>query len=335
MNDALLDIKGLKTYFNLTRGVLHAVDDVHLKVGAGEIVGLVGESGCGKSVLARSVLRLLQHPGHIAGGEILYVGKDLTKLSEEQMRQYRGNKIAMVFQDPLGYLNPVIKVGKQIEEALRIHRAGEDPQTIIPSLLESVGFPQSTRIWERYPHELSGGMLQRVIIALAISCNPKMLIADEPTTALDVTIQAQVLRLLKRLCKERDMSMLLITHNLGIVADICDRVYVMYCGKIVESADVFSIFENPSHPYTRGLLGATLSIEEFREDLTTIEGTVPDPINLPSGCRFAPRCLEARPVCTQADPPCITIDGVKEHTALCWIGMPEYHDSLSSKEASA
>lgn len=329
MNDLLLNIKGLKTFFNLTRGTLHAVDGVSLKVGAGEIVGLVGESGSGKSVLARSVLRLLQHPGYIAEGEIIYEGTDLTKLPEEKMREHRGKKIAMVFQDPLGYLNPVMKVGSQIEEALRIHRPNEDPKKIIPSLLESVGFPKTARIWDRYPHELSGGMLQRVIIALAISCDPKLLIADEPTTALDVTIQAQVLRLLKKLCKEREMAMLLITHNLGIVADTCDRIYVMYCGRIVETAEVFSLFENPYHPYTKGLLEATLSIDEFRENLTTIEGTVPDPINLPPGCRFAPRCPAARAVCTQGEPPCVTIDALKEHVAYCWIGTAEYEKSSS------
>ncbi len=328
-NSFLLNIKELKTFFYLSRGILQVVDGVNLEIRSSEIVGLVGESGCGKSALARSVLRVLQHPGRITGGEILYEGTDLTKLSDKQIRSYRGNKISMVFQDPLGYLNPVIKVGKQIEEAIRIHRGNDDPQTIIPSLLESVGFSRKLRVWERYPHELSGGMLQRVIIAMGISCQPKLLIADEPTTALDVTIQAQVLKLLKQLCNDNKMSMLLITHDLGIIAETCDRVYVMYCGKIVESADVYSIFENPAHPYTKGLLKATLSIEEFRDDLSTIEGTVPDPISLPPGCRFAPRCSESRSICTQEDPPCVTVDANAQHQSFCWMGMPQYDEKAS------
>lgn len=335
MNNFLLQIKELKTWFFTSRGTVKAVDGVNLEIAQGETVGLVGESGCGKSVLARSIPRLLQHPGRIVSGKILYQGTDLVKLPEEKIRRYRGNEISMIFQDPLGYLNPVMKVGDQIAESLRLFRKKENPQTLIPELFELVGFARSARIWERYPHELSGGMRQRVMIALAISCQPHLLIADEPTTALDVTIQAQVLNLLKQLCQELNMSMLLITHDLGIVADVCDRVYVMYAGRIVESADVFSIYENPSHPYTQGLLNASLSIEEFRDTLTTIEGTVPDPISLPEGCRFAPRCSQSRSICSREDPPCININEALQHRSFCWIGMPQYYEESSLNGTNA
>jgi len=334
MNNFLLEIKELKTWFFTSRGIVKAVDGVNLDIKPGEIVGLVGESGCGKSVLARSIPRLLQYPGRIVSGKILYQGIDLTKLSNEKIRHYRGNEIAMIFQDPLGYLNPVIKVGEQIAEGLRLFRKNENPQTLVYDILELVGFPRSTRLWERYPHELSGGMRQRVMIALAISCQPRLLIADEPTTALDVTIQAQILNLLKRLCQELNMAMLLITHDLGIVAEVCDRVYVMYAGRIVESADVFSIFKNPFHPYTQGLLNASLSIEEFRDTLITIEGAVPDPISLPIGCRFAPRCSQSRSICTREDPPCITINEASQHQSFCWISMPQYLEELSLNETN-
>jgi len=296
----LLDIRELRTYFHTSAGLIKAVDGVSLHVDEGEAVGLVGESGCGKTMTAHSVMKLVPSPpGVIENGTIHFQGTDLLRLSERDMRAIRGKKLSIVFQDPMTFLNPVMKIGRQIGEVLNNQ---SDSKTII-QLLASMGIPEAARIAEQYPHELSGGMRQRVLIAIAIANNPALMIADEPTTALDVTIQAQILDLIKTVKRDNGTALLLITHDLGIVADMCDRVYVMYAGKVVESGDVFSMFEEPLHPYTQGLLRSALSIAEFRESLETIAGTVPNLLDPPKGCRFHPRCPQVMPVCQQAEPP--------------------------------
>jgi oligopeptide/dipeptide ABC transporter ATP-binding protein len=328
MPDPLLSVKDLTTHFFTSRGQVKAVDGVSLEIFPGEAVGLVGESGSGKSITAFSIMRLVPSPpGRILNGEVLFDGQNLLDLSIDEMRSYRGRELSMVFQDPMAYLNPVMKVGDQIAEAVRLHQGADRAKTVVPEILDLVGFPPASRIWERYPHELSGGMRQRVLLAIALSCRPKLLIADEPTTALDVTIQAQVLELIKKLRGEFDMALLLITHDLGIVADMCDRVYVMYAGRVIEHGDVFSIFERPSHPYTQGLLDAALTIDEYRDTLRTIEGTVPDLVSPPIGCRFAPRCPYAHEVCVDTYPRPVTIQKDPVHQSYCWIGQPEYEAS--------
>lgn len=298
----LLDVRSLKTYFHTPRGVLKAVDGVKMKVGRKETVGLLGESGCGKSTLAFSIINLVQPPGRIVDGEILFKGTDLVKLTEDQMRKVRGKDISMIFQDPASYLNPVMKVGDQIREVLLSHQ-GDSKTTAekkVNEIVETVSLrPEVTKC---YPHELSGGMQQRIIIAMALACKPSFIIADEPTTALDVTVQAQILDLLAELKQITESSLLLVTHDLGAIAEICDRVYVMYGGKIVEHADARTLFKNPSHPYTAGLLRSVLSIDEFKETLVVIDGVVPDLINPPSGCRFHPRCPQAKGVCHEVNP---------------------------------
>ncbi|MEE9548775.1 MAG: ABC transporter ATP-binding protein [Candidatus Binatia bacterium] len=300
MSNVLLEVKGLKTHFHTTMGLIKAVDGVDLRVLEGEAVGLVGESGCGKTMTAHSIVRLVpMPPGIIEDGQIWFRGTDLLSLPEHEMRNWRGQKISVVFQDPMTYLNPVLKIEKQIAEVI----THEPKEKTIIELLESVGIPEPAKIARAYPHELSGGMRQRVLIAIAVANNPPLLIADEPTTALDVTVQAQILELIRTIKEKQGTSLLLITHDLGVVAEMCDRVYVMYAGKVVESADVFSIFEDPLHPYTQGLLKSALSIAEFRENLETIEGTVPDLINPPLGCRFHNRCPKAMPICKETEPP--------------------------------
>ena len=314
MGERLLDISGLKTYIHMRAGSVRAVDDVSLCINAGETVGLVGESGCGKTMTAHSIMRLIPSPpAAFEGGKILFQGSDLLALSEDEMRALRGRRIAMVFQDPMTFLNPVLRIGLQIAEA-----AAEDTgESAIIALLQSVGIPYPERVIKQYPHELSGGMRQRVLIAIAIVNNPALLIADEPTTALDVTVQTQILSLLKSIRERKGTALLLITHDLGIVAEMCDRVYVMYAGKIVETADVFSLFEDALHPYTQGLLKSALSIAEFSPTLTTIEGSVPDLSNPPAGCRFHPRCPRVMDLCKEKEPP---LDELKPgHLASCWL----------------
>ncbi|HXG52546.1 MAG TPA: ABC transporter ATP-binding protein [candidate division Zixibacteria bacterium] len=299
MENVLLEVKGLKTYLRTSLGLVRAVDGVDLCISKGEAVGLVGESGCGKTMTAHSLLKLVPSPpGFIEEGEIRFRGRDLLRLDEREMREVRGREISMVFQDPMTYLNPVMKVGRQIAEAI----AAPAPEQSVLKLLESVGIADPPKVAQQYPHELSGGMRQRVLIAIAVANAPSLLIADEPTTALDVTVQAQILDLVKTIKAEKGTSLLLITHDLGIVAEICDRIYVMYAGKIVESGDVFSIFEEPLHPYTQGLLRSSLSIAEFREKLETIEGAVPNLLDPPAGCRFHPRCPAAMSVCREKEP---------------------------------
>lgn len=314
----LLQVDNLQTYFQTRRGVLKAVDGVSIEVHPGETIGIVGESGCGKSTLASTLMRLIPSPpGIIAGGAINYKGTNLLDASEETMRRLRGKEISMVFQDPMTYLNPVMTVGDQIAESIRLHRENVNVEEEVVELLDRVRMPDPENVAHSYPHQLSGGMKQRALIAMAIACNPAILIADEPTTALDVTVQAQILGLLKEIKDELGMSLLLITHDLGIVAEVCDRVYVMYAGKIVEQGTVFELFENPRHPYTRGLLNSVLSINEFKQTLRGIPGTVPDLISAPQGCRFYDRCPEAFDRCKMNNPPCF--NSKNGHQVYCWL----------------
>ncbi|GBD11727.1 Oligopeptide transport ATP-binding protein OppD [bacterium HR23] len=317
----LLEVKDLRTYFFTQDGVVKAVDGVSYDLQEGETVGLVGESGSGKSVSALSILRLVASPpGRIVGGEVWFEGQNLLKLDEEEMRHIRGNRIAMVFQEPMTSLNPVLTIGRQITEALELHKK-MDRKTAREraiELLRMVGIPDAERRIDDYPHQFSGGMRQRVMIAMALSCDPKLLIADEPTTALDVTIQAQILELIKRLSKQFGTAVILITHNLGVVARYADRVNIMYAGRIVERGTARDIYKNPKHPYTVGLLKSVPRLDEPRKArLNPIEGMPPDLINLPPGCPFQPRCPYAIDRCTKEYPPLVTVgDG---HTSACWV----------------
>lgn len=298
----LLRVNDLKTYFDTEDGVVKAVDGVSFEIEAGKTLGIVGESGCGKSMTAYSILQLIpQPPGRIESGEIWFEDTDLLTLPDDDLRAIRGNDIAMIFQEPMTSLNPVFTVGEQIAEAVRLHRKADRETAWNRSveLLDMVGIPLPEERAKSYPHELSGGMRQRAMIAMAISCDPRLLIADEPTTALDVTIQAQILDVLRRLQEELGMALILITHDLGVVAEMAHDVLVMYAGQVVEQTDVKTLFSRPRHPYTRGLLTSvpTLTMEEG--ELSTIEGTVPDPTQYPAGCRFAPRCDFAVDACNQ------------------------------------
>ena len=299
MSTPLLALHGLSTEIPTSRGVVRAVDGVSLDIGAGEAVALVGESGCGKSMTALSILRLLRTPARIVGGSVMFEGVDLTRLAEADMRRLRGARIAMVFQDPMTYLNPVKRVGRQVAEVLVVHQglARAAARTAVARLFDRVRLPQPDKTFDLYPHQLSGGMRQRAMIAMAIACRPALLIADEPTTALDVTIQAQIMQLLAELRAELGGAMLLITHDLGLVAETCDRVNVMYAGQIVESAPTTTLFATPRHPYTQGLLRSSLSITRPNREFRAIPGQPPDLAALPAGCRFAPRCDQARPAC--------------------------------------
>lgn len=300
----LLDIRDLKTHFFMRRGIVKAVDGVTFGIEKGQTLGIVGETGSGKSVTALSIMRLIQYPGRITAGKILFENEDLLRKSESEMRDIRGRRISMIFQDPSAALNPVYSIGDQLFESIRVHtkiRPAEAKETAV-KMLELVGIPSPEQRLNNYPHELSGGMKQRVMIALALSCNPSLLIADEPTTALDVTIQAQVLRLLKDLVKRVGSSMMLITHNLGIVAETCDRVCIMYAGRIVEEAGTLELFEKPMHPYTRGLLTAFPKLGERKEELSVIRGTVPNLMNPFPGCSFVDRCDFATDQCRRVRP---------------------------------
>jgi oligopeptide/dipeptide ABC transporter ATP-binding protein len=319
----LLEVKNLKTYFYTEDGVVRAVDGVNFEVYPGEVLGLVGESGCGKSVTSLSIMRLIAKPGRVDAGEILLDGENLLELPEDEMIKVRGNRISMIFQQPQTALNPVFKVGDQLSEVLNVHQdLGKDAgwKRAI-QLLKMVGVPDPERRAEAYPHELSGGMAQRVMIAMALACVPELLIADEPTTALDVTIQAQILDLMRDLRREMGTSVILITHDLGVVAEMAERVAVMYAGEIVEQTDVNALFDEPLHPYTQGLIGSIPVLGQIKERLDVIPGSVPNLINLPSGCRFAPRC-QARfkyglSICTEIKP---ELDEVKPgHHVRCWL----------------
>ena len=305
MEENTLVITGLQAGFPGPRGEVLAADGVDLTIPRGTIAGLVGESGCGKSVTALSVMGLLPPPGRVKGGTITFEGRDLTALSEAQRRKLRGDRMAMIFQDPMTSLNPVYPVGRQVAEVLRLHR-GLDRKAAraqVIDLFRQVGIPDPEARYDAYPRQLSGGLRQRVMIAMAMACRPALLIADEPTTALDGTIQAQILRLMAQLCRQAGTAILLITHNMGVVAQLCDQVSVMYAGQVVEAAETFALFAAPRHPYTLGLLQAIPSVESAQDRLYTIPGTVPELHETPPGCRFCPRCDRARPICAQAAPP--------------------------------
>ncbi len=313
----LLEVKNLKTHFFTDAGVLPSVDGVSFHIDAGETLGIVGESGCGKSVTAMSILRLIPDPpGRIVGGEILFRNVDLTKLPIKDLRRIRGNDIAMIFQEPMTSLNPVYTVGNQIIEAITLHqnKDAEQARALAIAMLHQVGIPEPETRIDEYPHQMSGGMKQRVMIAMALSCNPALLIADEPTTALDVTIQAQILELLARIQREREMAVMLITHDLGVVAEVCQRVVVMYAGQVAEAAPTASLFANATHPYTLGLLGSLPNRVPRGHRLPTIAGSVPSPQNFPSGCRFRNRCPHATDVCAEA-PPLVQV--APGHHAYC------------------
>lgn len=317
--DVLLQVRGLKTYFFTEAGVVHAVDGVDLTVRRGEVLGIVGESGSGKSVMSLSIMRLIQDPpGRIVEGRILFDGVDVLTLSNEEMRRIRGNRISMVFQQPTTCLNPVFKVGAQIIEALEIHQGlrGQAARQRAIELLTMVGLPDPARRIEQYPHELSGGQAQRVMIAMALACNPELLIADEPTTALDVTIQAQILDLLRNLREKVETSIILITHDMGVIAEMADNVAVMYAGQVVEYADVRSLFADPKHPYTAGLLASIPMIGKAVDELATIPGVVPSLIDPPAGCRFAERCPKRFERCDEPPPMMTLADG---RQVRCWI----------------
>ena len=306
----LLKVRGLTTYFFTDAGVVHAIDEISFDVMKGEILGLVGETGCGKSMTALSVMKLIPFPGKIVKGNIFYKGEDLSFKSKKEMSRIRGNDLAMIFQDPSSSLNPSHKIGDQVAEPIKIHTkiSRKLAREKAVEIMGKVGLPDPEELRRRYPHELSGGMKQRIMIATAISCGPDLLIADEPTTALDVTIQAQILHLIKLLKEDLGSSIILITHDFGVVAEMCDRVAVMYAGKIVEVADVMTIFNKPLHPYTKGLLKALPTGNRSQGNLQTIEGIVPNLINPDPGCRFRPRCNKAMKKCIE-DPPTINAGG--------------------------
>lgn len=299
-NNNVLEIRGLNSYFFTEKGVAPAVDGLDLDIPKGKIIGLVGESGCGKSMTAKSIMGLLKYPGRVAGGSIRFEDQDLTRLSDKELRKICGNDISMIFQEPMTSLNPVLKVGRQVRETLLVHNPtmskAEAKQRVV-EMFQRVCIPEAEKRYDCYPHELSGGLRQRVMIAMAMVCKPKLLIADEPTTALDVTIEAQILRLMKELRDETGMSVLIITHNMGVVAEICDYVYVMYAGKIMEQAETFELFDHTMHPYTRGLLDSIPRIGQNAERLHTIPGVVPNLLHLSQGCPFSNRCEYATDQC--------------------------------------
>ena len=314
----ILQIKDLKTYFFTENGIVKAVDGVDFEVYQGETLGLVGESGCGKSVTAFSIVKLLDYPGKTVAGQVLFKGEDLLKKSEKQMRQIRGKEISMIFQEPMTSLNPVFTIGFQIAESLKVHYNMNKKKTREKAiqLLEKVGIPIPEQRIDEYPHQLSGGMRQRAMIAMALACDPVLLIADEPTTSLDVTIQAQILELMKSLLKQFNSSLIMITHDLGVIAEIADRIAVMYAGKIVEYTDTRSIFYNPFHPYTFGLLTSIPRLDMEIEKLDSIPGVVPDPLHFPEGCKFHPRCIYATEKCRKEEPVLKEVED--KHLVRCW-----------------
>ncbi|HYK84067.1 MAG TPA: ABC transporter ATP-binding protein [Ktedonobacteraceae bacterium] len=326
MGENLLEVQDLKLYFKVKAGHVRAVDGVSFYIKPGEKVGVVGESGCGKSVTALSIMRLIpQPPGEYAGGSILFNDQDLLELPESALRRIRGGQIGMIFQDPMTCLNPTMTVGKQIAEGLRIHLklSGDQALKRAISLLEQVGIPEAKARINAYPHQFSGGMRQRVMIAIALACNPKLLIADEPTTALDVTVQAQILELISGVCAEFGTAVMIITHDLGVVAGMTDRVVVMYAGKVVETAPTDEIFANPRHPYTLGLLASVPRLDEKRTaQLRTIEGAPPDLLKPPPGCPFMPRCAFARAIC-RTMPPLDPVAGNSAHRKACWVDVTD------------
>lgn len=325
--ETLLDVKNLKTYFYTENGVVPSVDGISFSVRKGETVGIVGESGCGKSVTSLSILNLIRSPGKIVEGEIIFNGEDLRSYSKSQLQKIRGNKISMIFQEPLTSLNPVFMIGSQIAESIELHQKltkGEAKKKAI-AMLEEVGIPNPSKLYYSFPHMLSGGMRQRVMIAMALSCNPELLIADEPTTALDVTIQAQILKIMKELSIKFNTSIMLITHDLGVIAETADKVIVMYAGNIVEQNNVFDIFKEPKHPYTKGLLNSTPKIHQEKDSLESIAGNVPSPFDMPTGCKYHPRCPVAFEKCRDQQPPLFTFEDGSE--VRCWL-----HESKVTSE---
>jgi peptide/nickel transport system ATP-binding protein len=322
MADHILEIRDLKTYFFSDHGEIPAVDGVDLYVRKGEVLGVVGESGCGKSVTSLSVMQLVpQPPGKIVGGSIYFKGEDLVHATEKRMRRIRGNELAMIFQEPMTSLNPVYSIGDQIGESVRLHHklSKKEAKAHAIQMLKKVGIPRPEQIINEYPHQLSGGMRQRVMIAIAMSCDPELLIADEPTTALDVTIQAQILDLMRKLNKDSGTAIMMITHDLGVVAELCDRVVVMYSGKVVEEGDVRSILGNPTHPYTKGLIQSVPHLQEKRKRLYSIPGNVPVPGSLTKGCQFAPRCEFAMDQCHKELPELTELEN--GHKSRCWLNQ--------------
>ena len=319
MPNSVLTVDNLQTHFHTDSGTARAVDGVSFTLNRGETYGLVGESGCGKSVTSLSIMRLVPHPGRIESGHIFFQDRDLVSLSDTEMRDIRGNDIAMIFQEPMTSLNPVYTCGFQIDEAVRRHQGLEktEARKKTVEMLHLVGLPDPEQRANEYPHQLSGGQRQRVMIAMALSCNPKVLIADEPTTALDVTIQAQILDLLRDLQQQLGMAVLLITHDLGVIAEAADQVAVMYAGKIVETGPSDAIFHNPRHPYTQGLLASVPRLDIANKRLRTIPGTVPEATRFPSGCRFADRCEKVDSICRETTPQLETIAG--DHQTACWM----------------
>lgn len=336
----LLSVKNLSTEFPVKKGIVRAVEDVSFDVDQGEILAIVGESGSGKSVTTLSIMGLLAEPGHVAGGSLEFEGKDLATLSEKQYRELRGNDMAMIFQEPMTSLNPVYRVGNQIVEAIRTHEkvSKAEAKDRAVDLLRKVGIPSPEARINDYPHQMSGGMRQRVMIAMALACNPKLLIADEPTTALDVTIQAQILDLLRRLRDDTGMAVLLITHDLGVVSETADRVVVMYCGQVVEEAEVRTLFDHPMHPYTLGLLKSIPRLEDDdSKRLYMIKGMVPNPLEMPPGCHFSDRCDSCMDICRTKVPELVDVDG---HKVRCFLyesadGEVKSEEAIARAEAEA
>ncbi len=326
----LLRVEDLKTTFYTDEAVIKAVDGVSFNVRPGEVVGLVGESGCGKSVVSLSIMRLIKYPpGKIENGKILLNNRDLLTLDERAMRRIRGNEIAMIFQEPMTSFNPVYKIGDQVSEAIRLHQGlhKDAAWQVAVKMLELVGIPRPGEIINDYPHQLSGGMRQRAMIAMALSCNPKLLIADEPTTALDVTIQAQILELMKDLRERINTAIIFITHDLGVIAEMADYVVVMYSGKVVENTDVRSLFNKPLHPYTAGLIKSKPILEEDKEILEYIPGSVPNPSEMPEGCAFNPRCPEVMDICRREMPK--LIESQPKHLVRCWLYQKQKTEGMT------
>lgn len=319
MREKLLSVSDLKVHFFTYEGIVRALDGVSFHVKKGETLGLVGETGCGKSVTSLSIMNLIPPPGKIVSGEVTFKGEDLLKKTETEMRKVRGHEISMIFQDPTSSLNPLLSVGYQVSEPFIYHQGMKksEAENAVIELLESVGIPDSDRRWKDYPHEFSGGMKQRIMIAMALACHPRMIIADEPTTNLDVTVQAQLLELMKVVQEKYATSLLWITHNLGVVAEICDRVAVMYAGTVVESGDTRTILCEPMHPYTRMLIECVPHLDRRKDRLTIIPGTVPNLINPPTGCRFHPRCPKNTEICRTKRPAQVELDS--EHIVSCWL----------------
>lgn len=331
MEKPVLEVNGLETHFFTDNGQIPAVDNIHFHVNKGEVLGIVGESGSGKSVTSLSIMNLIQSPGKIVGGEILFKGENLVQFSEKRMRGIRGNEIGMIFQEPMTSLNPVFTIGNQIIEGIRIHKKLNKKQAWAHSIenLKRVGLPRVEELMNEYPHQLSGGMRQRVMIAMAMSCDPEVLIADEPTTALDVTIQAQILELMKKLNREMNTSIIMITHDLGVVSEMCDRIVVMYSGKIVEEGTTWDIFKRPKHPYTIGLLKSVPDVRTRKKRLYSIPGNVPKPGSIKNGCHFAPRCNFSFDKCFEVTPELVEVGNGQR--SRCWLHEKEENAEVLQK----